>query len=119
MTKQRESGVSQKLQDGLRRALPRSWWVKIHIDPAQPQALDIIGCWRGWFITIETKVDEGDLEPKQEALLPFLHRANAIVIIFHRQTDLRWSDQLTELVVDIREAVDRKERAIRAQDANR
>lgn len=113
MAKQRESGVSQRLQRDLRRALPRSWWVKVHTDPSQPTCLDIVGCWRGWFITIETKVDEGELEPTQEALLPFLERAEAIVIIFHRYTDVAWFDQISRLILDIREAVDRKERAIR------
>lgn len=117
MTKQRESGVSEAMQAHLRRALPRSWWVKIHTSPAQPTCLDIVGCWRGWFITIETKVDEGELEPTQEAVIPLIERSGALVVIFHRHTARKRSDELDELAAHIRAEIARKEERLRGQSS--
>ena len=53
-----EAGLQSKIQTAYRKR--GAWIVKIHGGPMQPKAIDLIACYRGVFIGIETKAKYGE-----------------------------------------------------------
>lgn len=112
MSKQKESQVSATLMKHLHKMLPGSFWTKVHMTAYQATLLDIIGCWRGWYITIETKMKGESLTTRQRIVGIWQENCGAIVLKFERDEDIAFATQAELLATTIRSKVRDKEKEL-------
>jgi hypothetical protein len=112
MSKQKESQVSATLMKHLHKMLPGSFWTKVHMTAYQATLLDIIGCWKGWYITIETKMKGESLTARQRIVGIWQENCGAIVLKFERDEDIPFSTQAELLALTIRQKVNQKEKEL-------
>jgi hypothetical protein len=110
MSTQKESSVSNTLMKHLHKMLPKSFWTKVHMTAMQPALLDIIGVWKGHYITIEVKMLGEQLTPRQRIVALMQEHAGAIVLKFERNPGISFNRQAQMLADEIRTKILEKER---------
>ncbi len=118
MSTQRESSVSNTLMKHLHKMLPKSFWTKVHMTAMQPALLDIIGVWRGHYVTIEVKMLGEQLTPRQRIVALMQEHAGAIVLKFERNPSISFTRQAQLLADEIKVRIDEKERIVCNERAN-
>lgn len=118
MATQKESSVSNTLMKHLHKMLAKSFWSKVHMTAIQPALLDIIGVWRGYYITIEVKMLGEQLTPRQRIVALMQEHAGAIVLKFERDPAIAFAQQAKALATEIQIRIDEKERDICNERAN-
>lgn len=79
-----EGKVKQKLDRWLDKNMPGHWRVKPRGGPFGKQGCpDVLICWRGLFIAIEVKSDDGSASAMQMANLRAIQKSGGIAAILH------------------------------------
>jgi hypothetical protein len=89
MTEQPEGRLVKKMINFLNSNYP-GWWQKIHGGPFQVRGIpDILGCYEGWFVSIEAKMDYNEASPLQVKQGKAIRKARGIWIVAYSVDDVR------------------------------
>jgi hypothetical protein len=109
MARQKESGRTKLIREGLHKAFPGSRWVKIHGDHFQESGIaDLIGCVAGRYVAIEMKTSAGQWDPLQKIFCEEVEKAGGIYILWTIDDSVTTKTNVDRLEMAVRRALAEK-----------